>query len=100
MLSLRNANDGQMEMLVDPLSFNLISGWFGEERLSYQRIGSHLTKKNNSYELENFDKNKKKHSDIQSSNVDFLFINSTMTGLSLRIPMWYSSGNFPIHWLS
>ena len=44
MLSLRNANVGRMEMLVDPLSFNLISGWFGEERLTYQRIGSHLTK--------------------------------------------------------
>ena len=33
-----------------------------------------------------FDNNKKKHSDIQSSNVDFLFITSTVTGLSLRIP--------------
>ena len=43
-LSLRNVNDGQMETLVDPLSFNLISGWFGEERLTYQRIRSHLTK--------------------------------------------------------
>ena len=43
-LSLRNANDGQMETLVDPLSFNLISGWFGEERLTYLRIGSHLAK--------------------------------------------------------
>ena len=43
-LSLRNATDGQMEMLVDPLSFDLISGWFGDEKLTYQRIGSHLTK--------------------------------------------------------
>ena len=44
MLNLRNANDWQMKMLVGPLSFDLISGWFGEERLTYQRIRSHLTK--------------------------------------------------------
>ena len=43
-LSLRNANDWQMGMLVGPLSFDLISGWFGEERLTYQKIGSLLTK--------------------------------------------------------
>ena len=43
-LSLRNANDWQLGMLVSPLSFDLISGWFGEERLTYQRIGSHRTK--------------------------------------------------------